>query len=113
MNTVRLLLRCFDPSRARCPALLDVAAADQGDAGSPSFAALQKLQDEYEKKLTAKQVEVGELERKLQVADGAMKVLEFSNSQLEEKLDQRLVMQGVTKEERDGYRARCALVEGK
>ena len=74
---------------------------------------MQKLQDEYEKKLTAKQVEVGELERKLQVADGAMKALEFSNSQLEEKLDQRLVKQGVTKEERDGYRARCALMEAK
>ena len=113
MNTVRLLLRCFDPSRARCPALLDVAAADQGDAGSPSFAALQKLQDDYEKKLTAKQVEVGELERKLKLAEAAILALGFSTSELEEQLDQRLVKQGVTKEERDGYRARCALVEGK
>ena len=115
MHLARLLLRCFEPARARPPACLDVET-EQADAG-PSFAALQQVQDEYEKKLTEKQVQIEELQQQLKIAKTAaeaqISTLELSVEQLQESLDQRLVKLGVTKEEREGYRARCTLMEGK
>ena len=69
MHLVRLLLRCFEPARARPPACLDVET-EQADA-RPSFAALQQVQGEYETKLTEKQVQIEELQQQLKIAKTA------------------------------------------
>ena len=79
---LRLLLRCFDPKHARRPACLG-SNVEGGEGSAPSFVAMHRLRHDFELKLQAKQEEIDDLKRDMQLRLADLALAESSISELQ------------------------------